>query len=64
MTTFTDNINRAYTDLTIHYRAVRSNPNATADDHATGRALVAAYNRLVGGAAPATAWNALFPNAS
>ena len=53
MATFDSNINRAYADLTSHYRAVRSNPNATADDHGIGRALVAAYNSLVGPAAPA-----------
>ena len=63
MTNYTDNINRAYADLTSHYRTVRANPNATADDHATGRALVAAYNSLVGVAAPAKTWDSNFPNA-
>ena len=62
--TINDKINRAYTDLTNHYRTVRANPNATADDHTAGRALVAAYNDLVGLAAPATAWDSQFPNAS
>ena len=64
MANFTNNINNAYADLTSHYRAVRSNPNATADDHARGRALVVTYNSLVGLAAPARPWDALFPNAS
>ena len=54
--------NRAYVDLSQHYRNVkRKGMHATNDDHEQGRELVKEYNNLSNGSAPAKDWDTVFP---